>query len=157
VETFSLADFQRLAVGQLDTGGTSLPEPDDNSLAAVQEVLADVVSPLVEGLVESEVGLSVAAQDDAAADGGGALLLGGGVLEMDPGSRAARYWGGFGAGAALTKIEGEVVDAASGRVLLRFTQERRSGLGVGGGSYVNLLNRNLRTIGEDLGNVLKAF
>lgn len=157
VETFSLGDYQRLAVGELDTGGTPLPEPDDNSYAPVQEVLADVTSPLVEGLLESEVGLSVAAQKGAAPAGAGGLLLRGHVVEMDPGSRAARYWGGFGAGAARTKIEGELVDSASGRVLLRFTQERRSGVGVGGGNYVNLLNRNLRTIGEDLGNVLKAF
>ena len=75
----------------------------------------------------------------------------------DPGSRAARYWAGFGAGAARTKLEGELVDAASGRVLLRFTQERRSGVGLGGGSYVNLLNRNLRAIGEDLGAGLQQF
>ena len=40
---------------------------------------------------------------------------------------------------------------------LRFTQERRSGVGLGGGSYVNLLNRNLRAIGEDLGAGLQQF
>jgi len=33
-------------------------------------------------------------------------------------------------------------------VLLRFTQERRSGVGVGG--YADLLQRNLRAIGRDL-------
>jgi uncharacterized protein DUF4410 len=76
---------------------------------------------------------------------------------MDPGSRAARYWAGFGAGAARTKLVGEVADAASGKVLLRFTQERRSGVGMGGGNYIELMNRNLVTIGEDVAGVLKAF
>jgi hypothetical protein len=76
---------------------------------------------------------------------------------MDPGSRAARYWAGFGAGAARTKVEGELVDAASGRVLLRFTQERRSGVGMAGGGYASLLRRNLEAIGEDVGNGLRRF
>jgi hypothetical protein len=49
------------------------------------------------------------------------------------------------------------VDAATGTVLLRFTQERRSGVGLFGGDYVELMNRNLVTIGQDLAGVLKAF
>jgi hypothetical protein len=50
-----------------------------------------------------------------------------------------------------------VVDAATGQVLLRFTQERRSALGPLAGDYVELMNRNLVTIGQDLAGVLKAF
>jgi hypothetical protein len=76
---------------------------------------------------------------------------------MDPGSQAARYWGGFGAGAARTEVEGEVVDARTGKALLRFRQERRSGVGMFGGDYVKLMQRNLRTIGEDLAGVLRRF
>lgn len=157
VETFARGDYSRLVVGTFDTAETPLPETDDNSYEPVQQVLADVESPLVEGLREASPGMAVERQSGEAPAAAGTLLLRGRVLEMDPGSRAARYWASFGAGAARTKLEGELVDAASGRVLLRFTQERRSGVGVGGGSYVNLLQRNLRTIGEDLGNGLQRF
>lgn len=157
VETFAAADYSRLVVADFDTSETPLPERDDNSYEPVQEVLADVAGPLIEGLAEAEPGLAVERGGGEAPAGAGVLVLRGRVLEMDPGSRAARYWAGFGAGAARTKLEGELVDAASGRVLLRFTQERRSGVGVGGGNYVKLMQRNLRAIGEDLGAGLQKF
>lgn len=157
VETFELGDYDRLVIAQLDAASTQLPSEDDNTYAAVKQVLADTATPLVEGVREAEgkkLPAEVGAADVATPK---TLLVRGKVLEMDPGSRAARYWGGFGAGAARTKIEGEVVDAASGKVLLRFTQERRSGVGVGGGGYPQLLNRNLRKIGEDIVLILQAF
>ncbi len=157
VETFHLADYQRVVVADFATDGVSLPDRDDNTFAPVQEVLADVAGPLADGLREELSDLTVERQQGSAPTAAGVLLLRGEVLELDPGSRAARYWAGFGAGAARCKLHGEIVDAASGRVLLRWTQERRSGVGVGGGKYVNLLQRSLRKIGEDLGAGLRQF
>ena len=45
----------------------------------------------------------------------------------------------------------------SGKILLRFKQERRSAVGSYGGNYEDLLNRNLWTIGKDLANVFQHF
>ena len=158
VESFHLADYKSIVVTQLDGSDVELPSESDNSYTAVKQVLGDTASPIVEGIREAETKKKVAAEVGAAdISTAGTLLLRGKVLEMDPGSRAARYWGGFGAGAARTKIEGEVVDAATGKVLLRFTQERRSGVGIGGGGYPQLLNRNLRQLGEDVALILAAF
>jgi hypothetical protein len=56
--------------------------------------------------------------------------------------------------AAETRIRGEVADAATGRALLRFTQRRRAGLGVG---YGELLRRTVRDIGSDVARILNAF
>lgn len=156
VETFAADDYQRLVVLPFDTSSTPRPEAGDNTVEAVDEVLADVAGPIAAGLREAsgERAIETAA---TAPEEAGVLVLRGRVLEMDPGSRAARYWGGFGAGAARAKLAAELVDAASGRVLLRFTQERRSGVGVAGGDYANLMRRNLRKIGEDLGNGLARF
>lgn len=154
VEGFRLADYSRLLVGTFSTDGVALPDPSDNTYEPVKAVLADVETPLAAGLRDELSGLEVTRGDTG---GAGTLLLRGKVLEMDPGSRAARYWAGFGAGAARTQLEGEVVDAASGTVLLRFTQERRSGVGMGGGKYDKLLERNLAAIGEDLGVGLSLF
>ncbi|MEM7481708.1 MAG: DUF4410 domain-containing protein [Acidobacteriota bacterium] len=155
VQTFSLDDFEGLLVGAFETEDVVLPDPDDNSYEPAVRVLADVESPLIQGLRKELSRLKVKRADGEPAAGD--LLLRGRVVEMDPGSRAARYWGGFGAGAARAKISGEVVDGGSGEVLLRFTQERRSGVGVGGGNYVNLMNRSLRAIGKDLGVGLEQF
>ena len=158
VETFAFGDYDRLVVMPFDVAGVPLPEADDNTYEPVQRVLSDIDAPLATGLREALEGFPVEVQGGGGAPAdSGVLLLRGKVEELDPGSRAARYWGGFGAGAARAKLSGEVVDAASGRVLLRFVQERRSGTGMGGGAYENLLQRSLRAIGEDLGNGLRQF
>lgn len=158
VETFSTASYSRLVVGPLDTSETPLPDQDDNTYEPVQDVLRDVVTPLIEGIREAELaGIAIESASSTAVEGEGTLIFRGTVVDMDPGSRAARYWAGFGAGAARTTIDGELVDAASGRVLLRFTQVRVSGVGFGGGNYHNLMRRNLQAIGEDVGEALHVF
>jgi hypothetical protein len=158
VEPFQRGDYERVIVGPFDTSGTPLPEQDDNSYEPAKAVLADVASPVAEGLRgELKGGPAVEVAQEGGAPQGKALIVRGKVVEMNPGSRAARYWGGFGAGAAISRIQGEVVDAATGKVLLRFDQERRSGVGVAGGDYVKLMQRNLRKIGEDLSLILSAF
>ena len=78
-------------------------------------------------------------------------------MKSDPGSQAARYWGGFGAGAAKVGITGEIIDGRTNKVLVRFTQERRSGFGLFGGGYRELLARSMRQIGGDVAGLIKAF
>ena len=157
LKKFSLGDYTRIVVEPVDTSATPLPEKDDNTYEPVKTVLAKVTDPFVEGLtgeLEKDAGLSVKKGKEG---GAGDLLIRARIDVMDPGSQAARYWGGFGAGAARTNIIGEVVDGASGDVLLRFTQERRSGVGAMGGGYQDLLNRNVHKIGEDLALILNSF
>jgi hypothetical protein len=154
VKKFSFADYDKVVVQPLDTGDTPLPESKDNTYEPVKKVLASVTEGLVQGLrgaVTPQVSI------DESAEGAGTLLIRGKVIEMDPGSKAARYWAGFGAGAARAKLELEIVDAKTNDVLVRFTQERRSGVGMFGGDYQELMQRNLNQIGEDTAKLLKAF
>jgi len=70
---------------------------------------------------------------------------------MNPGSQAARYWGGLSAGAAIVEIT-EDVDERTNAVLITFQQERRSSWGLLGGeparaSYENKLTGG--TCGRD--------
>jgi len=153
VESFKLADYTRVGVEAFDTANTPLPEQDDNTYKPVKAVLTDPAGPFAQGLAGALNRLEVSREPGE----GKVLLVRAKVESMDPGSRAARYWASFGAGAARTRLAGEVVDAESGKVLLRFTQERRSGFGVAGGDYVELMNRNLVTIGEDVALILNAF
>jgi len=155
VKGFKLADYPKVVVEPFDTKGTPLPDKDDNTYDAVKGVLAAPSGPFTQGL-SGALGDRVAVSRGT---GGGdkVLLVRAKVVSMEPGSKAKRFWGGFGAGAASAELRGEVVDAASGQVLLRFKQERRSAIGNFAGDYVELMNRNLLTIGEDLGGVLKAF
>lgn len=156
VETFKLSDYSKVVVEPFDTGDVSLPEKDDNTYEPVQQVLKDPAGPFAEGLGEELKG-KIAVSQGSGEKAGGTLIVRNKLLNLDPGSKAARYWAGFGAGAARAEVSGEVVDAATGKVLLRFKQERRSGVGVAGGDYVKLMQRNLRTIGEDVALILNAF
>jgi Domain of unknown function (DUF4410) len=155
VETFKLSDYQTVSVESFDARDTPLPDSDDNTYGPVKAVLTDAAGPFTQGLAGG-VGDRI---DVSRGAGGGAraILIRARVESMDPGSQAARYWAGFGAGAARTRLAGEAVDAETGKVLFRFKQERRSGVGAFGGNYVELLNRNLVTIGEDVALIFNAF
>jgi len=152
LSTFELSNYKKIYVGEFDSSMTELPERDDNTFEPVQEVLADPEPPFIQGLDKELSGIKV-----ETGEGQDGLVVTGKVLKLDPGSRAARYWGGFGAGATEVQLELEVKDGKTGETLLRVTQERRSGFGVGGGNYIKLLHRSLREIGEDLALVLSAF
>ncbi len=165
VASFKLADYDHIVVEPLDTSATPLPEATDNTYAPVKNVLALVTRPfgggLAGGLAEKpgrpEVVLAPRRAEPGEKAEPGTLVIRGKVTTMDPGSRAARYWAGFGAGAARTEVAGEVADGATGKVLLRFLQERRSGVGSAGGVYEELMERNLVTIGNDIGAALLHF
>lgn len=154
IKKFRMADYKNIVVEPVKTADVKMPEKSDNSYKPVTNVLASATETLVSGLkLETDRSVSIAEKAGAS----DTLIIRAKVVEINPGSRAARYFAGFGAGAAAAKIEGEVVDAKTRDVLARFTQERRSGTGAAGGSYENLLNRDIKTIGEDIGRMLKAF
>ena len=155
VQSFKLADYAKIVVLPFDTKDTPLPAKDDNTYEPVKSVLAAPAGPFAQGLAGALGDRISVTQGGEGGDK--ALLVRVKVESLDPGSKAKRFWGGFGAGAASADLRGEVVDAATGKTLLRFKQQRRSAIGVGAGDYVELMNRNLVTIGEDLGGVLKAF
>lgn len=158
VEGFALSGYGKVLVEPFETDDVPLPDQDDNSYQPVVTVLAHAAVPFTASLADEMKGrVAVAAKDKNAEVGAGTLILRNRVNTMDPGSQAARYWAGFGAGAARTEVSGELVDAATGKVLLRYRQERRSGAGAFGGGYEKLLDRNLETLGEDVAMILKAF
>lgn len=156
VNSFKLADYKKVVIVPLDTRETPLPEKDDNTYKPVKQVLASPDDSFLEGL-RDELPKGSVAVEEGEKGGEGTLVVRARIEMMDPGSQAARYFAGFGAGAAKTKIVGEVVDGKTKQVLFRFEQERRSGVGIAGGDYVSLMNRNLKAIGEDLALIFKSF
>ncbi len=156
VQPFQLGSYSSVVVQNIDTRNATLPDPSDNSYAPAKQALAASTASFVEGFRNKIGGMQV---QTAARGGGGAkaLVVRARITKSDPGSQAARYWGGFGAGAAKVGITGEIVDGATGKTLVRFTQERRSGFGLAGGGYRELLDRTLRQIGGDVAGLLRAF
>ena len=86
----------------------------------------------------------------------GALVLSGRFVTLDPGSRAKRYFAGFGAGKSSVKVAGEVKDA-NGKTLARFEQRRIGSMGIGGGDSLGKLMADARNIGEDLAKFMARW
>ncbi len=152
VQPFQARNYNRIVVQRLNTANAPLPKPDDNSYADVKAALANAMTPFTQG-VREKAGMQV----QTGSGGAGALVVRARVLKSDPGSQAARYWASFGAGAAKVSISGEIVDGGTGKVLARFTQERRSGFGLFGGGYRELLDRTLKQIGGDVAGLIRAM
>ena len=155
VQPFQLGNYQRVVVLPLETSGATLPDSKDNTYAAVKATLASSAQPFSDGLRNKLGGKMEVAVGRAG--GANALLVRAKITKSDPGSQAARYFAGFGAGAAKVAVAGEIVDGRSGKTLVRFEQERRSGVGAFGGGYRELLDRSLRQIGGDVAGLLRAF
>ena len=152
VQPFQAKKYNRIVVQRLNTASAPLPEPDDNSYAEVKAALANSTTSFMEG-VREKAGMQV----QPGAGGPNSLVIRARITKSDPGSKAARYWASFGAGAAKVGISGEIVDGGTGKVLARFTQERRSGFGLFGGGYRELLDRSLKQIGGDVAGLIRAF
>lgn len=156
VRSFKASDYSKVVVQTLDVSST--PPPEDADMAEkVRKALANATKHLAEGIEKKTTGIEVSEAADAKT--AGTLIVRARVTLMDPGSRSKRMWVGYGAGAARTAITGEIVDAATGAVLVRFTQERRSGMERfgKGSSYEEIMARNVRTIGQDVAKILEEF
>lgn len=97
--------------------------------------------------------VAVLSADSAPAD---AIVVEGKFKEMDPGSRAKRYFVGYGAGKSGVMVEG-TVKGPDGTVLATFNQRRVGVMGVAGGDSVSKLQDDTKAIGEDIAKFLNAW
>jgi hypothetical protein len=86
----------------------------------------------------------------------GAVVIEGKFVTLDPGSRAKRYFAGFGAGKSAVAVAGSVKDS-SGKVLASFEQRRVGAMGMGGGDSLGKLMSDSKAIGEDIGKFLARW
>jgi hypothetical protein len=158
VQPFRLDSYNDIAVESFDATGVPMPNPKDNTYPAVRSALSKIKPAFLEGFqrtlrrkpATNEVPRGPRTRPNM-------LVIRARLIKMDPGSQAARYFGGFGAGAVKVAIVGEIIDAGSKKTLVRFAQERRSGFGAFGGGYGELFIRTARQIGEDVAGLLNAF
>jgi Domain of unknown function (DUF4410) len=85
-----------------------------------------------------------------------ALIVEGKFLTIDPGSRAKRYFAGFGAGKSSVRVAGSIKDS-SGRTLAAFEQRRIGTMGMAGGDSLGKLMSDSRSIGEDIAKFLSKW
>ncbi|MEY2575779.1 MAG: hypothetical protein QOF80_1266 [Verrucomicrobiota bacterium] len=148
---FNAAAYSQIAVESFDSIGVKLPPTNDNTYRAVQSAIRMMKPAFMDGLAQK------AQRKTNANAPGKTLVVRARLTKIDPGSQAARYFLGFGAGAVKIAIAGEIIDGSSGKVLVRFVQERRSAFGAFGGGYGELFQRTARQIGGDIGELINAF
>ena len=161
IRDFNLAKYEKIVVEPLDTTATPLPPKSENTYEPTYLVLkssSDIfVLGMKEAFKEAKHPVEPALSDGKGHEGGKVLVVRGKVAQMNPGSKALRYWVSFGAGQSRVEISGEVVDAESDTVLARFVHARSSGIGVWGGDYQKFLTDDTRDVGEDVGKMLLLF
>ncbi len=155
IKIFSIKSYSKVAVLPIDTSAVPLPDKSDNTYAPVTSMIGRVDQVFQEGFRKGlkDTNLPLESSKSLTSEPG-VLIIQAKAFEMNPGSRALRYFVGFGAGKTVAGFQGNVIDARSGQVLLKFKHARASSMGVFGGDYEKFLSDDTRDVGEDIGKML---
>ncbi len=95
---------------------------------------------------------------DTTPSGVNVLILKTKAVIVDPGSESLRLWIGFGAGSTKIKLEFDLVDGVTGKVLLKAIGEDRAAGGAFGGKSYDLLESNMEEIvGSQFSILMKSI
>ncbi len=152
-----------IVVRSFDAGeadlGTGAEGGKPKHVAAAKKMQEDAPGVLAEQMVEQLKALAYFAEvhlDSGDASAGSPLVLEGRFTILNPGSKAKRYFAGFGAGREVLEIQGVLKDA-SGTVLAEFRQKRISVMGVFGGDYQKKMAAGMKRFGNDVATFLHAW
>lgn len=89
---------------------------------------------------------------------GNAVILEGAITEFNAGSRALKFFVGFGAGKAYLKAKGRLIDARTGRELATF-EDRETGYrgAVSMESYLDLFPHQAKSLGEHISRFIEKL
>lgn len=139
----------------LGTGGEGGKEQRKAEAKTIQEkgptMLADAFASKLKSLGPFS-SVSTGGSGEPAAD---AIVIEGKFTSIDPGSRAKRYFVGFGAGKSVVEVTGTV--KMGDRVLATFKQKRLGVMGNAGGDSLKKLTADTEKIGEDLAKFLSTW
>lgn len=153
IQPYKLASYTALIVEPVVTNKCTLPLKEDNTYAVTLGALGQadtlVFTEIERGLKEK---LPVVAKTAVTQPTGSTLLLKVKVSEINPGSVATRFWVGFGAGSGWVRMDGELVDAATQKTVLKFDQRRISSMRL---DYKGMFASCTKEIGEDVARLIK--
>jgi len=89
---------------------------------------------------------------------GRAVILEGAITEFNAGSRALKFFVGFGAGKAYLLVKGRLLDAQTGRELATFVDRETGYRGaVGMESYEDLFPHQAKSLGEHISQFVEKL
>ena len=149
---------QSVVIKPFDTAGADLGTGEEGGkekrVEAVKTVQEEGPKILADAFVAKLS--SLGAFKKVSGSGSAGIVVSGRFTIIDPGSRAKRYFAGFGAGKGRLEVEGTVKDS-SGQLLATFRQKRLTVMGVAGGDYEKKLRSDCERLGEDIAEFLDAW
>ena len=158
-QTFKIADYDKIIVEPFDTANAPLPDQKEKWYGTMKDALAASTDWFMEAFPKELKAKATVEESSSPRKSAKTLIIRGTIDSMDPGSRAGRYFGGFGAGSASSKVSIDIVDSRSGKVLAHVTQARRSGgtFKGGGGNDLAVMRDTIHAIVQDMAHALDSF
>jgi hypothetical protein len=156
---FKLKDYRVIAVERFAVAPEDIKDEDDKALAASMPIFlqSELVRRLrASGLFDKVVNLSETPLQPGPER---ALKLEGTIARLTGGSRALRFWIGFGAGRSKAQAETRFVDLQSGRVVMVTADRRVAAISEAlsldyGGDSEGLLKQSFDNMARDLARFL---
>src|SRR2546427_6478314 len=151
---FQLKDYSVVVVREFKVTEPELNDAEDRKLAT--EMPSFIQGELVRRLRESGLLTRIvnANETDYTPGAEKTLMLEGEITRLAPGSRALRYFVGFGAGRSKTQAETRFVDAQSGQAVLVIADRRVAAYGIFGGDSREHLRESFDDMARDLAKFL---
>lgn len=110
----------------------------------------EAAQQIARGLQELGANAVVSASDVTV---NGDVYVRGKLITVDGGSKTARLWAGFGAGAATFEVQG-TVELANGEIIGQFTDKCRTGVGALDSTY--LLEKCTQIVGQKVAKMIAS-
>jgi len=154
-----LSGYDTLVIRDFSTDGAVYDRIDDEEKLKVDAMKPLVVKTLTLS-IETEMAkrklfkhvvLNGAAQDNT-------VILEGSFTEFNGGSRALRFWVGFGAGKTYLKVKGHLLDAKSGKELVTFEDQEAGFKGVASmENFEDLFPHQAQGLGQNIGEFIEKL
>ena len=154
---FSPKNYTAIVLTPFKVSGTEIKEDADARLA--KDMAAYLQTQLVKKLQTAGIFARVI-DATATADVPGnekALRLDGDITQLTEGSRAMRYFVGFGAGAAKAQIETRLLDVQTRRLELITADRRAAGMGIFGGDGRQFVAESMDQMAEGYVKMLRRL
>lgn len=153
------ATYDTIVIKDFSTEGAEYSRVDEEERAKIDTMtpmLLSNISLTLEGELKAKKLFKKIIRNGQAS--GKAVILEGKISEFNAGSRAMKFWIGFGAGKAYLKFKGRLLDAQTGKVLAEF-EDRETGYrgAMSMESYQDLFPHQAKSIGENLATFLEKL
>jgi hypothetical protein len=153
------ANYDTLVIKEFSANGVEYSNVNDEEkekIAQMLPLLKSNITLTLEGELKSKKIFRKIVKNEPAT--GNVVVLEGSFSEFNAGSRALKFFVGFGAGKAYIKFKGRLVDGASGKELATF-EDRETGYrgSMSLESYLDLFPHQAKSIGENLSKFLVSL